>query len=433
MKKGLLILFAVLFLGGKPGDTPFMQALKNFIQDYRKLDIPPFTFDYTEYFSSIPPAEQLQKQKTFFEKQKAIFAGLKPVEAKGPERLSFLQVLYEINFNLQRIKLEEEWVKSGRNMPSGGLHSLNNYKEWYLFFIKKYTSLDKSAEEVMAFGKTEVERVKKEIEKIMESEGFKDSASFYNHLKQTSFYITDKQQLIKHFGKIDSIVRSHLSEFTGQSSAPPVYAMEWPNAGGGTPPGIYLNRIDNPYGKDVFQFNFYRQHFNKRAAEWLYIHEAIPGHHLQFTFDKHRKALDELFIYPGNFEGWACYVEYYGKDLGLYNDPYSYLGKWEWDLVRSARLVLDAGIHYYGWSREEALAYWKANITGQDEIAEREITRVTNWVAQALSYKLGADYIFRIKEQWQKENPGKPLSDFHRSYLEAGRAPLPIIAQALQK
>jgi uncharacterized protein (DUF885 family) len=160
--------------------------------------------------------------------------------------------------------------------------------------------------------------------------------------------------------------------------------------------------------------------------EWLYMHEAIPGHHLQSSLRK-QNALEDLFLYPGNFEGWACYVEYFGKDLGLYADPYEELGKWEWDLVRSARLVIDAGIHYYGWTREQALDYWKKTIPNQDDIAEREVTRVTNWTAQALSYKVGADVIFRMSRQWQRLHPNDPPSRFRRWYLEQGALPLSVI------
>jgi uncharacterized protein (DUF885 family) len=192
---------------------------------------------------------------------------------------------------------------------------------------------------------------------------------------------------------------------------------------------MYINRSSNAYGKDVFQFNFFTKKYNKRAIEWLYMHEAIPGHHLQFSIGKQHNVFEELFYYPGNFEGWGCYVEYFGKDVGLFKEPYSYLGKWEWDLVRSARLVIDVGIHYYGWNREKALQYWKQTIPDQDDIAEREVTRVTNWPGQALSYKVGASRIFKMQAEWEKKYPGKPLREFYQRFLSMGRLPLSVIEQ----
>lgn len=425
----VIVILAALNCAAAPA-LSFRDFVKQFAAEYGTLEVPGFTLDYREYFTAIPSAEQLEKQKRFFENEKSGLNVYKRDALKREERLEYDQLAYEIEFNLRRIRLETEWVKNGRKVPLSGLHELPDYKEWYSFFIKKFTSLDMSAEQVFELGKNEVARVQKEILAIRMSLGFADSAKFYTRLQDEHFYLKDKQQIIAEFERIDSTVRKHLPGFTGNIVVPPVYAMEWPGAGPATPPGIYLSSRDNAYGKDVFQFNFYSGKYTKRAMEWLYMHEAIPGHHLQSSQrikSKIISPLSELFLYPGNFEGWACYVEYFGKDLGLFKDPYSYLGKWEWDLVRSARLVMDAGIHYYGWTHEEALAYWKATIPGQDAIAEREVTRVTNWTAQALSYKAGADYIFRLKEKWLAAYSGKTLADFNRVFLEAGAVPLTVI------
>ncbi|HYG49633.1 MAG TPA: DUF885 family protein, partial [Flavobacteriales bacterium] len=241
-----------------------------------------------------------------------------------------------------------------------------------------------------------------------------------------------KNKLIKEFGMIDSTVRQHMKNFFGALQLPAVYPMEWPDATAFTPPGMYLNHTSNAFGKDVFQFNFYGGKYNTRAMEWLYMHEAIPGHHLQSIFWQAKPGtVQSLFVYPGNFEGWACHMEYFGKEFGLFTDPYSYLGKWEWDLVRSARLVIDAGIHYYGWTREDALEYWKKTIPGQDDIAEREVTRVTNWCGQALSYKVGSDFIFNLKTEWMNRNPKKKHKDFYLAYLKSGNIPLKVLERRL--
>jgi Tol biopolymer transport system component len=430
------ILFALLFpvlTFGKTQNPAFREFLVSFVTEYNALQIPAFTFDYKEYFSSIPSTESLGKQKEFFKKTKKALVQFKDEKLTGPDQAKFMQISYEVTFNLRRIELEQQWVGTGRKMSDGGLHELSNSRNWYAYFVKKYTSLDKGPEEIMEFGKKEVKRVQEEIRKIRMASGFTDSLSFYAHLKDSSFYITEKQRLLKAFAVVDSTVRSHIEEFTGSADVPPVYPMEWPDAGPNTPPGIYLNHRDNAYGKDVFQINFYGKKFNKRSMEWLYMHEAIPGHHLQFTYNKFPNELDDLFIYPGNFEGWGCYIEYFGKDLGLYKDPYAYLGKWEWDLVRSARLVIDAGIHYYGWTYEQAMKYWKDNIPGQNDIADREITRVTNWPAQALSYKIGAEFIYSLKGKWLKQNPDQPISKFNRTYIESGRLPLSVMSELLLK
>lgn len=428
MKKLVMLLLIFPVHGFAKTNAPsFPEFLSSFVTEYRKLGIPGFTFSYQEYFQSIPSGESLRKQEEFFERVRNELTQFGKTGLTKAEYAQLLQLNYEVDFNLERIGLEKQWVDAGRKIPGGGLHDLDNFESWYAYFIKKYTSLPVSPEEIMEFGKKEVKKVRQEIRNIRIASEFPDSLAFYSFLESDTFYFRDKRSVMKAFARTDSTVRSHLAGFTGSLEVPPVYPMEWPDAGPDTPPGIYLNHEDNAYGKDVFMINLYGSSFNRRALEWLYMHEAIPGHHLQSSVNHFQNKLDDLFAYPGNLEGWACYVEYLGSELGLYKDPYSLLGKWEWDLVRSARLVIDAGIHYYGWTQAEALKYWKENIPGQDDIAEREIRRVTNWPAQALSYKVGADYIFSLREEWLKQNPGQPTANFHRQYLESGKIPLSVM------
>ena len=425
----LSLLLGMVFLSGSYASKPFAVFEKEFIHGYIELNIPGPTYDYREYFNSIPGLELLTKQEHFFLDQKSALGNYNRNLLKPEEIIAYDQVQYETDFNLQRISLEKEWISKGRKIPSQGLHELSNYKAWYSFFVKEYTSTNITPEEVFAFGQSEVSKVKSEIKRIQLELGFTDSTTFYRFLKGDTFSITNKKVLMEGFAAIDQKVRIHLPSFAGTADLPPVYPMEWPDAGANTPPGIYLNHENNPYGKDVFQFNFYNSKYNRRSMEWLYMHEAIPGHHLQSSFRKYLDdSLQQLFFYSGTVEGWACYVEYFGKEFGLYTDPYEELGKWEWDLVRSARLVIDAGIHYYGWTREQALDYWKKTIPGQDDIADREVTRVTNWTAQALSYKIGAAFIFQLKEKCRQEfGPAYDEKKFHRTILSFGMAPLEVI------
>ncbi|HMG16935.1 MAG TPA: DUF885 domain-containing protein, partial [Saprospiraceae bacterium] len=407
----------------------FKEFVNTFVNTYGKLNIPQIAYDYKDYFKSISSEIELKNQELFFQTQQKSLKSYKKSSLKNKEKLDYEQLNFEIEFNLQRLALEKAWVLEGRNIPEDGLFSLNNHKEWYQYFIKKFTSLDLSPEQIMDLGKTEVKRVKEEIRKIQIESGYLDSASFYKYLKSDAFYITDKKQLIKLFENTDITIRKNLNNFINIPVLPIIYPIEWPESGQNTPPGMYLNHTNNTFGKDVFQFNFFGGRYNKRAIEWLYMHEGIPGHHLQFSLRESDipNSLQELFLYPGNFEGWACYVEYQGKDLGIFKDIYSYLGKWEWDLVRSARLVIDAGIHNFGWTRQQALEYWKQNIPGQDEIAEREVTRVTNWTAQALSYKVGAECIQKLKEKlMHKYGSDFNIQKFHKCYLSFGLRPLSV-------
>lgn len=424
-----IIALAFLFINLSADAENFESFKADFISGYQSLNLPSITYDYREYFISIPSEKEVEGQQSFFQQFKKRLATSSFGNLTSQQSIQLGAIRYEVDLNLQRTRLELGWIRDDRKVPIGGLSSLVNGKDWYQFFVRRFTTTNITPEEVFKMGQSEVGRVQMEIQKLRQQSGFASDSLFYQHLASSSFYLTDKNEIIRRFAQIDSVVRSHLPGFVAAENLPAVYPMEWPGAGPNTPPGMYINHDENAYGKDVFQFNFYGSRYNYRAMDWLYMHEAIPGHHLQSSM----RAYDSLlstFLYPGNFEGWACYVEYYGKELGLYADPYMELGKWEWDLVRSIRLVLDAGIHYYGWSREKALVYWKQYIRGQDDIAEREVTRVTNWTAQALSYKVGADFIFKMQEEWLRQHKGS-LKDFRTAYLRAGTAPLIVVQQNL--
>lgn len=407
----------------------FQKFVEEFITGYRQLNIPGIEYDYRNYLRAIPPVSSIDEQQSFFQKHRQALKKFNRNQLTTKGQTQYDHLSYEIEFNLFRLRLEKDWVTTDRIIPTAGIHSMQDHKDWYSYFVKKFTSTDASPEELFAFGTREVQRMHTEINALRLTLGFTDSLAFYKHLQSDTFYLTDKLTIIQRFESIDSTVRAHIPSFLPRDTAPAVYAMEWPGANQFTPPGIYLNHEQNAYGKDVFQFNFWNGRYNWRAMEWLYMHEAIPGHHLQSSF-RARSDLGNLFLYPGNFEGWGCYIEYLGKDLGLYKDPYSYLGKWEWDLVRSVRIVLDVGIHYYGWTAEEALAYWRKNIPGQDDIAQREITRVNHWCGQALSYKVGADFIMRMKEEYLSKK-GADIKTFHLRYLESGNLPLEVLQTLL--
>jgi len=118
-------------------------------------------------------------------------------------------------------------------------------------------------------------------------------------------------------------------------------------------------------------------------------------------------------------EGWAAYVEELGEEMGLYRTLYDLMGKHEWNLVRSVRVVLDVGLNYKGWSDEKALAFWKTNINNQEDIAMREINRMRRWPVQVITYKYGAARILE-KRRAAKLKGGFNLKDFHQEILSRG-------------
>jgi uncharacterized protein (DUF885 family) len=408
--------------------TKFEALCSNFIKQYNELGIPETGLSYKENFSNIKNKDELQKQEIFFTGFSKQVNKFDTKKLNAEQKLRFGQLTYEIAMNLERITLEKKWNEEGRKIPDNGLHTLSNYKDWYGYYIKHFTSVNITPEEVFAMGESEVKKIQLEIKKIEAKLGYTNDDSFYTYLNSDTFFINDKAQILNAYAKIDKTVRQNINTLFPKYNIPEIGVMEWPNATANTPPGMYLDKANNPYGKDIFEFNFYGQKHNKRAMEWLYMHEAIPGHHLQFVVRNNYNdsvPLSNNFFYYGNAEGWACYIEDYGKEMGLYQNDYTYLGKWQWDLVRSARLVMEVGIHYYGWSYDKAMQYWKENIKGQNEIADREITRITNWAGQALCYKVGALTIKKIVEQQTQK--GISLIEAHRFLLLHNDFPLQVL------
>lgn len=400
--------------------TPFEKFAKDLTATYAAMDPDPSVLELEERLDRVPAAAELMAQKKFFDQQDLLLQRFDQQKLSAQQRNEAELIRYIIDRNMERLELEIAWNDAGRPRPIRGLEGLPTKRRWYEWLVKRYTGTAVTPQEVMALGEKEIDRCRRELAELGQENGDAEGSG-------SPTMITEKLELIAEFERIDSITRSHLRGFAGGYDVPPVHAMEWPGAGPNTPPGMYLPREHNAYGTDVFQINFHDHKFDRSALSWIYLHEAIPGHHLQASIRRDLPITDlraHLFE-PGNFEGWACYVEYYGDMLGLYGDPVQRSGKWEWDLVRSVRLVLDVGIHYESWSREQALDFWKQNITGQDAIAEREVDRVTAMPGQVLSYKVGAAMIEQIKENVKKEKGADfNLVEFHQAFLEAGALPL---------
>jgi uncharacterized protein (DUF885 family) len=165
--------------------------------------------------------------------------------------------------------------------------------------------------------------------------------------------------------------------------------------------------------------------------EDLFLHEAIPGHHYQIALKVENTTLPEFrrFINYGAYtEGWALYTESLGKELGLYTDPYSYFGMLSGEMHRAIRLVVDAGLHSQGWTREQAIQYSKDHEAAAESNIISEIERYMANPAQALSYKMGQLKILELRAKAEKELGNKfDIKQFHNQMLDAGSLPLDLL------
>ena len=186
-------------------------------------------------------------------------------------------------------------------------------------------------------------------------------------------------------------------------------------------------------GRPGYYFvNTYNLHARpKWEMEALSLHEAVPGHHLQLSLAQEMEGQPEFRRHVGYsafVEGWALYSESLGEELGMYKDPYSKFGQLSYEMWRAVRLVVDTGMHSKGWTREQAIQFFKDNTGKTDQDITVEVDRYIVWPGQALAYKLGQLKIRELRTEAEKQQGAKfDVRAFHDAVLENGAVPLKVL------
>jgi uncharacterized protein (DUF885 family) len=333
----------------------------------------------------------------------------------------------------------KEYVPGSRT--SSGIDAIPGGKEYYSYLIKYFTTTDLSADTIFALGKREVDRISKEMEEVKQQVGFKgDLKAFFAALrtKKELMPFTKPEQVIENFNAIHEKMKPNLiklfdkkpktafevrrTEAFRESSASAQY---FPGTQDGSRPGVFYVPIP-----DVKKYNVL-------SDEDLFLHEAIPGHHYQIMLQMEDTTLAEfrrILVYSAYAEGWALYTESLGKELGLYTDPYQYFGMLSAEMHRAIRLVVDAGIHTQGWTREQAIQYSKDHEARSEEGIIAEIERYMAAPGQALSYKIGQLKIRELRAKAEKElGPKFNIAQFHNQVLDSGCLPLKLLEQKIDR
>ena len=414
-------LFPFLFSNCQNKNIPSPDDLKlvaeNFKAGFEKLNLPPNQLSYVANLQSIQNKDSILQQEAFFRK---ITIDLQITGTKGltrKDRLDFDLMEYETKMNLLRIAEEKKWTELKiEDIPNTGLFSLPNGKKLYTYFLKRWIGLEVTPDEMYKFGLSEIERVKSRM-KTVQTRAKMDSLTFRKHINDPSFFYTDVEVVQNEFEKIKKIVAQKLPE-----NFPFLELIS----------DVKIAQVPAFYRDETFFYNFFDQPFNKRQISWIYIHEAMPGHHYQIMLENalERSDIQTMFQYSGYREGWAAYIEEIGYEIGAYRNIYDELGKWEWDIIRSVRVAMDVGLNYYGWSDEKALKFWQQHIQEKDDIGLREIARMKRWPCQVITYKYGADKILKWKAKFEeKENFN--LKEFHQIILENGSLPFSILGKMI--
>ena len=335
--------------------------------------------------------------------------------------------------------MEGPYMEAARE--TSGIQGIPNGDDYYAYQIKLYTTTDLSAQEIHQLGLDEVARIRGEMEKVMEQVGYEgDLTSFFDHVrnKKELMPFTDPQQVIDNFNAIHERMKPQIevlfdnkpktafevrrTEAFRERSASAEYN---PGSLDGTRPGVFYVPIP-----DVTAYNTH-------GDESLFLHEAIPGHHYQISLSQENTSLPQFrksLWYSGYGEGWALYAESLGPELGLLTDPYQYFGMLGAEMHRAIRLVVDTGLHYKGWTREEAIQYSLENEAESEASITSEVERYMANPGQALSYKIGQLTIQRLRAKAQKEmGDAFDIREFHNQVLETGCIPLALLEDKIDQ
>ncbi len=340
-------------------------------------------------------------------------------------------------FRRLEVFLTTEYLPASRD--SAGISAIPNGRAYYQSQIHLFTTTDLSAEEVFALGRQEVARISAEMEKVRQSIGFTgDLKAFFEHVRHRKELMpfSEPQQVLDYFNAIRRKLEPSLQRLFSLAPKTPLEirrtepfreasaSAEW-NYGSldGTRPGIFYVPIPNAKAHNAF------------TDECLFLHEAIPGHHYQFSLQRENAALPmfrRVLDYSAFGEGWALYCESLGKELGLYEDPYQYFGMLSMEMHRAIRLVVDSGLHAKGWTRQQAIQYSLDHEASPESSIVPEIERYMAIPGQALSYKIGQLKIRQLRARAEKAFGARfDIREFHNRILESGCMPLKILEQKI--
>jgi uncharacterized protein (DUF885 family) len=328
--------------------------------------------------------------------------------------------------------LDREYAPKGRAEPS--VSALPEGDALYRFDIRQQTTTNMNPEDIHQLGLREVARIEAEQLAIAKRLGFSDLKSFRESLKNNpKVFASSRDQILEKYRFYIGQMEPQLPKLFGllpktRLEVRPVEEFREKEAPGanynpGTPDGsrpgiVYVNTSDYSH----------RELLDVEATAY---HEGIPGHHMQFAIAQTLPELPSFrqqAFFSAYMEGWALYSERLGKDIGFYQDPYSDYGRLSSELLRAIRLVVDTGVHYKHWTRQQMVDYFHEHSSEDEPSVQSETERYIVWPAQALSYKLGQFQIVKLRERAQAELGSRyDIRAFHDEILNGGALPLDVL------
>jgi len=322
---------------------------------------------------------------------------------------------------------------------SVGLSSLPNGSAWYEQRARQYTTTSMTPDEIHALGLSEVRRIRDEMQKIIDQVDFDGSFNDFLVFLRTDpqFYYDNADDLYEAYLATSKRIDPELVKLFGKLPRMPYGVQPIPaSTAPDTTTAYYTSPAADGSRAGIYWVNLYRPDVRpKYEIEVLSVHEAMPGHHLQIALQQELGDMPNFRRYGGFtafVEGWGLYSEALGYELGLYQDPYSQFGQLTYEMWRAVRLVVDTGLHYKGWTRLQAIDFFKDNAAKTELDIINEIDRYIGNPGQALAYKIGQLKMLTIRQRAEIAlGDDFDVRAFHDEMLGAGALPLDLLEQRM--
>ena len=327
--------------------------------------------------------------------------------------------------------LIKEYLPQSRN--SIGISGVPGGKEYYEYLTRYFTTTNLAPDEIHNLGLKEIKRIRSEMEDIIkkvEWEGNFDS--FLNYLRTSPrFYYDNPDDLFNAYLIMSKTIDPLLPKIFKTFPRAPYGVIPIPDESAPFTTTAYYNS-PSPGRPGYFYANLYKPESRpKYEIPVLTVHEAVPGHHFQISIAQELENVPIFRKYMGItafIEGWGLYSEELGDHIGLYEDPYDKFGQLTYDMWRAIRLVVDTGMHYKDWSREDAIKLFVDNSAKSLLDIENEVDRYIAWPGQALAYKIGQLKILELRNKAQSMlGDLYDIKDFHHEVLKRGSLPLDLL------
>jgi prolyl oligopeptidase len=346
--------------------------------------------------------------------------------AKELIKINIIPAYIDLNNFLKTVYLPNSRQSIGLSaVPDGAL--------WYEYAARYHTTTNLTPDEIHNIGLKEVKRIRNEMEQIIKDlEWDGDFKSFLNYLRTSPrFYYDNPDDLLNAYlimaKSIDPLLpkifkvfpRSPYGVIPIPAESAPFTTTAYYNSPAKGRPGYFYANLYKPESRPKYEIPV------------LTVHEAVPGHHFQISIAQELENVPTFRKYQSFtafVEGWGLYSEELGEFMNLYDDPYDKFGQLTYDMWRAIRLVVDTGMHYKNWSRQDAIDLFIENTAKSKLDIENEVDRYIAWPGQALAYKIGQLKILELRNKAEKELGDKyDIKDFHHEVLKRGSLPLDIL------